>query len=218
MRTMAAALLVAAAAWAGDESKADAVRKLETMRVTVDFQDVRLSEAVDYLRDLTGLNFVVHAKAGEAEADAKVRLKAKDLTVKSILKLMLSGRNLVAAWKDGAVVILPPEELGDNTTLRMYDTRALLRRLQDFAGPKVELVSPQAGGGGPLAGASFTLDDPKPVIEEDFLLEMVKENTGGRTWDNPKSAMSLANGVLVVNQTAAVHREIQAFLAKLSQF
>jgi hypothetical protein len=213
MRTITAALLAAAAAWAGDE-KGDALRRLETMRVSVDFQDARLSEAVDYLREATGLNFVL--QAGGAEGEAKVRLKARDLAVKSVLKLMLSGRGLAAAWREGAVVILPESEVQDQTTLRMYDVRAMLVKIQDFPGPRMELVTP---GTGPFsAGIVVNLEEPRPMIEEDFLVTLVRENTGGRSWDGPKAGISLANGRLVVNQTPAVHREIQDLLARLGQY
>ncbi len=216
MRTTAAALLVAAAAWAGDEGRVDALRKLETMRVSVDFQDVKLSEAVDYLRDVTGLNFVVDPKAAEAGREAKVRLKAKDLTVKSALKLMLGGRGLAATWREGAVVILPEGELQDPTSLRMYDVRAMLMAIQDFPGPKMELVTP---GSGPFsAGVTVSLEEPRRIIEEDFLVTLIRENTGGRSWEHPKAAITLANGRLVVHQTPAVHREIQSLLARLGQY
>ena len=43
MKTMAALMAMAALAWAGD-SREDAVRKLDTMKVTVNFEDVRLPE------------------------------------------------------------------------------------------------------------------------------------------------------------------------------
>src|ERR1041384_3858606 len=115
MKTMAALITMGALAWAGD-SREDSVRKLETMKVTVDFQDVRLSDTVDYLRDVTGLNLIILPKALEKEGDGKIRLKVKDLTVKSVLKLLLQSRGLTASWRDGALVVLPKEALQDSTT------------------------------------------------------------------------------------------------------
>src|SRR5262249_25830343 len=123
MKTMAALMAMTALAWAGG-SREDAVRKLE-MKVTVDFQDVRLPDALDYLHDVTGLNLVLMPKAMEKEGDSKIRLKVKDLSVKSVLKLLLSSRGLTVSWRDGALVVLPKEDLQDATTLRMFDVRSI---------------------------------------------------------------------------------------------
>ena len=104
MKTMMATLMtvgMAAMAWSGD-GREDAARKLETLKVTVDFENVKLPEAIDYLRDVTGLNLVLLPKAMEKDGDASIRLKVKDLTVKSVLKLLLNSRGLTASYRDGA--------------------------------------------------------------------------------------------------------------------
>jgi hypothetical protein len=47
----------------------------------------------------------------------------------------------------------------------------------------------------------------------------VKENTGAGSWDsNPRAAITLANGMLVVTQTPMVHREVESLLRRLGQF
>src|SRR5215471_18549408 len=102
MKTLMALMAAAAAAWAGD-GPADSVRRLETMKITVDFEDVKLPEAVDYLRDVTGLNLVILPKAMEKDGESKVRLKVKDLSVKSVLRLILGSRGLTATYRDGAI-------------------------------------------------------------------------------------------------------------------
>ena len=103
-------------------------------------------------------------------------------------------------------------------TLQLYDVRDLLVQIQDFAGPTVELVSPSAGGG-PLTGATFTLDEPKSVITEDFLIEMVQANTGDRTWDeNPNASLNLQNGILIISQSKRVHNEVKRLINLLRQF
>jgi hypothetical protein len=215
MKTISALLAMAAVAWAG-EGREDAVRKLETLRVTVDFENVRLPEAIDYLRDVTGLNLVLLPKAMEKDGESSIRLKVKDLSVKSVLRLLLGSRGLTASFRDGALVILPKEELQDSTVMRLFDVRALQVKIQDFAGPKVELVGK---GSKPDIGGVFTLDEPKAVITDDFLLEMIKANTGGGSWDsNTKTALNLAGGTLVVTQTPSVLKEIENLLNLLGQY
>src|SRR5436853_7651074 len=129
MRTITALTAMAALAWAGD-SREDSVHKLETMKVTVNFEDVRLPDAVDYLRDVTGLNLVLLPKAMDKDADSRIRLKVKDLSAKSVLKLLLAPRGLTVTWRDGALVVLPKEDLQDSTVMRMFDVRSLMVKLR----------------------------------------------------------------------------------------
>ena len=217
MKTLMALMAAAAVAWAGDD-RGDSIRRLETMKITVDFEDVKLPEAVDYLRDVTGMNLVVLPKAMEKDGESKIRLKVKDLSVKSVLKLLLSTRGLTATYRDGAIVIVPKEDLQDSTTLRMFDVRALQVKIQDFIGPMVELTGPNNKKLGPSAVITL-VDEPKTPIPDDFLLDMIRANTGNGTWDsNPKAALSLNNGMLVVSQTPSVLREIDALLGQLGQY
>ncbi|HVR85968.1 MAG TPA: hypothetical protein VMU54_16730 [Planctomycetota bacterium] len=215
MKTIAAYLSMAAGVWAG-EGREDAVRKLETLRVTVDFENVKLPEAIDYLRDVSGLNLILVPKAMEKDGETIIRLKVKDLSMKSVLKLLLSSRGLTVAFRDGALVVLPKEELQDSTAMRLFDVRALQVRIQDFAGPTIELAG--ATGKKPGVVVNFP-EEPKVQLPDDFLLDMIKANTGGGSWDsNPRAALNLNNGTLVVTQTPSVLREIDQLLNVLGQY
>jgi len=56
-------------------------------------------------------------------------------------------------------------------------------------------------------------------MEPDFLVELVKANTGGRSWEsNPGASIDLADGRLVVTQSAAVHAEVDAFLRRMAAY
>jgi type II secretory pathway component GspD/PulD (secretin) len=202
-----------------DPRKAEVLSKLNTMRVTVDFKDNTLDEALGFLRDFSGLNLVVDAEVAQKSPDLKITLRVKDLLLKSCLKLMLSAPNLTATYRDGVVLVVPKDKVDKAVSLQIYDVRDLLVKIQDFVGPRVELVSPQAGGAGPLTGATFTLDEPKSVITEDFITEMIKTNTGDKTWDeNPNASINLTNGVLIVSQSKRVHEEIKRLINLLRQF
>ena len=204
-----------------DPRRQEVLNKLNTMRVTVDFTNSTLEEAISYLRDFTSLNIIVDAEVykSQSEDQLKVTLKVKDLLLKSVLKLMLNSRELTAMYKEGVVLIVPKGKIDKAVTLQLYDVRDLLVKIQDFAGPKVELVSPSKGGGGPLTGATFTLEEPRSTITEEFITEMVKQNTGDKSWDeNPNASINLTNGVMVVSQSKRVHEEIKRFINLLRQF
>lgn len=203
-----------------DPQKAEILNKLNTMRITVDFKDQTLDDALGFLRDFSGLNLVVDAEVYTkvSEDQLKVTLRVKDLLLKSTLKLMLSSRDLTATYKEGVILIVPKGKVDKVVALQIYDVRDLLVKIPDFVGPRVELVSPTAGGG-PLAGAAFTLDEPKSTITEEFITDMIKANTGDRTWDeNPNASITLANGMLIVSQSGRVHDEIKRLINLLRQF
>ncbi|MBI3855187.1 MAG: hypothetical protein HY293_05800 [Planctomycetes bacterium] len=228
MKTLMIAALTALPAFAQeggtettDPRKAEVINKLNTMRVSVDFANQSLEEAIAFLRDFTGLNIIVDAEVykNQSEEQLKVTLKVKDLLLKSVLKLVLSSRELTAMYKEGVVLVVPKGKVDKAVSLQLYDVRDLLVKIQDFAGPKVELVSPQKGGAGPLAGGVFTIDEPRSVITEEFITDMVKQNTGDKTWDeNPNATITLTNGVLVISQSKRVHEEIKHFIDLLRQF
>ena len=72
-----------------DPRKQEVLNKLNTMRVTVDFTNTTLEEAISYLRDFTSINIIVDAEVykSQSEDQLKVTLKVKDLLLKSVLKL-----------------------------------------------------------------------------------------------------------------------------------
>ena len=230
MKTMTATLVLLAvmaaplAAQGGtggvDEEKKNIINKLNSQRLDVDFKDTSLEDALAFIRDFSGINIHVDAGVHEelGEDELKVTLKVKNLLLKSVLKLMLGQRGLSAMYKEGVVLIVPKAKIDEAVSLAMYDVRDMLFKIRDFPGPKVELVSPNAVGGS-LTGATFEIDEPRSTITEDFLTEVIMNNTGDRTWDeNPNASITLTNGVLVVSQSKRVHAEILKLLNQLRQY
>lgn len=205
-----------------DPRKQEVLNKLNSMRLSVDFNNAPLEQALDYLRDFSGLNLVLDAEVHQkfTEDRLKVTLKVKDLLLKSVLKLLLAPLDLTATFREGVLLILPKEKVDrSSVTLQMYDVRDLLLKIQDFPGPRVELVAPSGTGQNPLMGAHFVLEEPRSTITEDFLTEMVKANTGERSWEeNPNVSIALSNGILIVSQSRRVHQEIRRLIEKLRQF
>ncbi|HZL72457.1 MAG TPA: hypothetical protein VFC86_08345 [Planctomycetota bacterium] len=195
--------------------------KLASLKITLDFTNARLDEVVAYFQEYSGLNFHLDpdVRTKEGEDGSRVTIKLKDVTMKSALKLILNPRELGCIYKDGVIVIAPKAKLGALTTTRVYDVRDLLFRLRDFAGPRVELTVP-GGAGAALAGASFTLEEePKGEITEEFLTDLIKTNTGDRSWDDSTNAsITQINGLLVISQSKPVHDEIRRLLDLLRQF
>lgn len=219
-----AAAFLAAPAFAQDggesEQKRKALEKVNNLRVSLDFTNTGLEDVLGYIRDFSGLNLhldnEVRAKLGDDQL--KVTIKVKDLLLKSALKLILSGKDLAATYKEGVILITSKDKAGSSLTTQVHDVRDMLFKIADFPGPRVELTSPS--GGSPLTGATFALDEGSSgPLTEDFITELVKTNTGDRSWEDVSGAsITLANGLLVVSQSKKVQEEIRRLLDMLRQF
>lgn len=214
-------MAVGAAAQQAPSDPAGAVRdRLASMRIDLDFTNARLVEVIAYFQEFSGLNFHLDADSQkEGEEANKVTIKLKGVTLRTALKLVLNPRDLGAVYREGVIVIQSKAKLGNQTVTRVYDVRDLVFRLRDFAGPRVELTVP-GGAGSALAGASFVLEEePKGELTEEFLSELIKTNTGERSWDdNSAASISQINGLLVISQSKPVHEEIRRLLDLLRQF
>jgi hypothetical protein len=111
----------------------------------------------------------------------------------------------------------PDPVLEGERILRMYDLASLTRGIQDYQSPSTELVSPQRGGGGPLTGATFTLDEPRVGMGMETLLDLVKAHVAPESWENRQNSISQEAGhLLVVRQTPAVQKDIERYLHGIS--
>jgi type II secretory pathway component GspD/PulD (secretin) len=196
-------------------------RKLETMKIDLAFENTKLEDILAFIRDFSGLNIVVDA-AVQANVDPNktITFKVKDLVLKNVLKLLLAQLQLDYRITEEKVVLLTdPKKAGGGNILELHDIRDILVKLQDFAGPRVELVSPQAGGGGPLTGATFQLDEPKESsVGEEQIVDLIKENISPGTWEGDQTIEKTPNQQLLVNAPPKTHRELREFLGKLRSY
>src|SRR5262245_1136133 len=132
MKTVTAILLMAAVGAAGD-SREDVSRKLET-KISIDLRRARVADALEMFRSATGLNFV--AIDG---AETTVNLTVTDLSARSALRLLLAPADLGAVFENGAVVIRSRQSLAGAVVLKIYDVRALMAKIQDFPGARLDL-------------------------------------------------------------------------------
>ncbi len=98
---------------------------------------------------------------------------------------------------------------------RLYDVSALTARVQDWVAPRVELVSPQAGGGGPLTGATFTLDEPRVSYSEERILDDLRAIVDAPGTPPEQSAAARTAAAISVRADPARHAAVEKRLAEL---
>lgn len=187
-----------------DSDREAAENRLHSMKITLDFKGAELETIVEYLRDMTDLNFVVDKAAKEKLPT--VSITVKDVSVRSALSLLLKPNGLAVIWKEGVLWITTPDQAP--IVLEIYDVRDLLHPLEDMPGVEIDL-SPTGLGATINAG----LAAPQPVLPLD---EILKAHTGGKSWEeNSKVSLKLQNGLLVVKQTKEVHAQIRRLIDQI---
>jgi hypothetical protein len=107
----------------------------------------------------------------------------------------------------------PEPAFEEQRLLRLYDISPLTRPIQDFRGPSTELLAPAKGGGGPLTGATFTLDEPRERMSSGQIEDMIRTHVAPESWGNKRNSIKGEGGrLLVVRQKPEVLKEIERYL------
>lgn len=226
---LSACLVAAGRVWAEptDEDNAlsndpkynETISKLNSMKTSLDFTDAEMTDVIEFLQQLSGINFVIDQRVYKdmRAEDLKVTIQVKEVPLKTALRLILNLRGLTAEYRDGALLVMPKKALEEETYLHMYDVRDLMFHIHDFPGPEISLKS-DAGD----SGVSAAFSDAVPTKFEDptFLQDLIKQNCGPDTWDRVEgcSIAMAQNGVLLVNQSKSVHKEIERLINLLRMY
>ncbi|HEY3227479.1 MAG TPA: tetratricopeptide repeat protein [Planctomycetota bacterium] len=195
-------------------------RQLDTIKLTLDFQNQKLEDMVAYIREFTGLNIFIEQNLGDKfDPSATKTFRVRDIVLRTAMRLMLDQFELDYTIDENRIIrITTRDKAGGKPVPELHDIRDILVRIQDFAGPKVELTAP-GGAGAALAGASFTLEEPKEsAVSEEQIVDLIKDNVAPGTWEGEYTIEKTPNQQLIVNHSPKVHRELQQFLGRLRSY
>ena len=202
---------------------------------TIDFKEVAFADAVDYLRDVTGLNISVNWRALEEAGVSKtdpVTLRLKNVTVRQVLKLMLQNvaPGKLAYSVDGNVLNITTLELSrKNMVTRIYHVEDLITDLPQFEqAPNFNLRNSGAnggqngGGGGGGSNGLFDQQGGQGGQKQDAgktreeraqeLIDLITSTVERDVWDVNGGAATIRyfNGTLIVTAP----RDVQAQIGK----
>lgn len=129
-------------ATAAEEAQAELIRRsLDTRRVSVNFDQTSFSDCIEFLTDVTGVNFVVSKSVLEEFGQTPIRLRLKGVSLRSCLNLLLeqTGEEVRYGVRLGVLWIGQRSERTQRHVLRFYDVSDIVRRLPDFPGPRLGL-------------------------------------------------------------------------------
>ena len=210
-------------------------RTLDRSLPEMKFTGVTFGEAIDFLRDVSGLNIHVNWKALEPQnvtADTPVNIRVRAVSMRKVLNLLLSeasGGDTLAWYVDGGVIEVTTKEMADRKVYtKVYPVDDLIMDVPDFTNaPNFSLQSTsqqgQGGGGGGGGGGSSTglfenadqdRNNKEPTKSKtergEELVQLVKDLVQPEVWaDNGGTAtIRYFNGSLIVTAPRSVHEAI----------
>lgn len=194
-------------------------RKLQE-RVSFEFVETPLSEAVQFLQNLTKVNMILDPQAIEEIGDVPITLRVTRMSLDLALGWILRLAGLQYALKDNAVFISRPENLAGDVQLKIYDVRDLTMKIQHFSGPDfaIEVGGSGGMGGGGTATSMITMimEEGEETVTAASLADMIMARVKPEEW-SPELGTSIeeSGGKLVVMQRPEVHRLIDKLLSSL---
>lgn len=170
------------------------LEKLNATKVELKFENAEFAAVVAHLRDATGLNLMVDAKAQEAVQNHPVTLRLTGLSAASALRWLLAAQDLTWKVAEGVIWITTREAAVEPHELRLYDVTDIVSQPRDFP-PEGEV---QAQG--------MTAED---------LAQLIKNVVARGTWETPPNSIEAAHNTLIVQTEPRVLAQVERLCAAL---
>jgi type II secretory pathway component GspD/PulD (secretin) len=186
------------------------VDKLNSIRITIDMQNAPLTTVVEYIREISGLNFVIDTVAIPKPEEEMVTIKVADIVLSGALKLILQPKQKVHTVSGGVVSITSTETLKKRVKLELYDVQDLTYGMMDFPGVDISL-SQDAIGTSVAQG-----DEVRSQFTGEDLADLIKKTIHKDQWEEADGkSVAFSNGLLIVRNAIEVHKAVRKFLSDL---
>jgi len=197
-----------------------AIRKMLDRKVTFEFKETPLAEAIAFLQTLTKTTIILDPAAAEegAAPDTMINLRVNEMPLDLALKWILRLADLDYTLKDEAVFVSTPKNLAGEVDLNIYDVRDLTYTVSTFPGPELVVTDATVGGGG--GGGPINLGETveAEAMDASSLAELIMSRVRPGEWaDELGTSIEERNGKLVVMQRPEVHRLIAKLLQTFRQ-
>lgn len=206
------------------EEVAEINRRLESQPITLNFDQTPFDEAINFLRDITGLNYVLSREAADIVENEQVTvsLRLRNIKLKNALNLILaSHESLTYRIESGVIKIGTKTDQAEQLFLEFYDVTEIVTTPPDFPAPELGLTlaanAGGAGGGGGAGGNSILSfgDEEESAgvnIDSDKLIELIDSKLGE---DSDEGSVEFSAGILIVRKSLSAHDKIIKLLEAL---
>ncbi len=201
--------------------------------ITVNFEDQRLEDVMNFIRDFTGAELDIHyaddRKPDGLDKDVLIKINAKEMTALRLLELVLEQaardsfeQNTWQMTPWGAIECGPKSLLNRRQRVVIYDIADLLLELPDYQdAPDIDLqnVLQNTGGGGggqsPFDGAQNEDDEERDLQQRrDDIIGLIQAIVEPEQWaDNggDGGTVQVFQNSLVIKAPDYIHRQIDGY-------
>ncbi len=193
-------------------SLAEARRRLDAIRVDVDFKDMKMPEIVAFIGRIAGFNVIVGPELQRDGPDGlpTITLRLRRVSLRQVADLVARFSGTKLALREGILSFTTPEAARGRPTLRIYAIGELTATIHNFPGPGLNLRP---------SGAEFEQEEitevENPYSDPEKIIEMLREFVASETWEDDGVSAWADTRKLVVRQYPEVQRKIARFLALL---
>lgn len=201
-------------ATAAEDPKDREVRnRIASARTSVNFEAVKLEQAVEFLTRISGANIVILPAAREGKSEEELTIASlkleNPLPVEQILTLVTKLSGLAWNVENGVVQITTAEAARGAMIVQLYDVKDIATPISNFPGSDIN-IDP--------TGELTTVEEAPEAIPEfqvDAIQELITTNVDKAIWESGGEVSSIPPGTLVVKAPAATQAKVQSLLAGL---
>ncbi len=202
--------------WMGD------LRGKLQQRITTNFVDKDFSEVVSWMREVSGISFVV---APDVTVGMKnVTLQVKDMRLEEAIRWICTITQINWAI-DKQAIYLSKTPIQGAAVLKMYDVTDLVSPIVDFAGKEPGFAAMGQGANGGAGGGAVALFAPAAGggeggtggMDINKLIDFVKRSIEPASWTLEGRTIEPRTTTLFVNQAPEVHRKLEDLLRHMRQ-
>jgi hypothetical protein len=145
------------------------VEKLKSRKVSFYFNDTSITKALDFIADLTEINFILDIPE---EQNVKVSLRVKKMALGNALHWLCKLAKVKYSVVDEAIYV--GKKPKSKKILKMYNVKDLLYPARDFPGPKLQITTDDDEEPFDIGG---DIQDDQKVIDPMVLIETIKRVT-----------------------------------------
>jgi hypothetical protein len=216
-----ALLLITPRAFAADAS---ARQMLSSTLPDVKFDNISISDAIDFIHDISNVNIHVDWRALEAAGigkDTTVNIRLHSVPMRKVLTTLLSeagSGNLLTYYIDQNVLEITTREIADKQLItKVYPVDDLIMDVPDFdQPPNFQLQASQTGGGGGGGQSLFNNQQNNTNAQNtraqraQQLIDTIQAVVQPEVWNTNggPAAIRFYNGSLVVTAPRSVHEAL----------
>jgi len=221
------AWILVMASTSASAAEVSARRVLNNVLPDVKFDNVSISDAIDFLRDVSAANIHVNWRALEEVGvgkDTTVNVRLRSVSLRKILSMVLNEAgtgNILTYYIDDNVIEVTTREIADKQLItKIYPVDDLIMEVPDFIGPDFQINQASSAGGGGGGGSSLvsggTNDNQQVVTRAEraqALVDTIQTIIQPEIWNinGGTAAIRFWNGSLIVTAPRSVHEALGGY-------